>query len=260
MSKITVAYIQAKLIWEDTIANLIKFEKQFKSITEADIVVLPEMFNTGFTKNIKENAQEPNDIVETWMKKQASAYGFVIMGSIIHNNNDNYYNRFLTVHPDGKIDWYDKRHLFRMADEHKLLKQGMRNPIVKIKGWNIKTLICYDLRFPVWSRNKDNSYDLLIYVANWPKDRIGVWNTLLKARAIENQSYVVGVNRVGKDANGIKYSGDSMVINYYGDIVSELPKNKEGIGIITISEQDLDVYRDKFPAYKDADDFEISLI
>ena len=257
MKDITIAYIQADLVWEDVIANLIKFEKQFKSIEDVDIVVLPEMFNTGFTMNVVEYAQNHDDIVEQWMKKQSALYGFMLIGSVIYNNNGNYYNRLLIVHPSGEVDWYDKRHLFRLSDEHKKIKQGQYNPIIKYKDWNIKALICYDLRFPVWSRNKDNAYDLLIYVANWPKSRSEVWNVLLKARAIENQSYVVGVNRVGKDFNGVKHSGDSMVVRFDGQIISELPKNKEGIGIVTISKDKQQEFRESFPVYKDADEFDI---
>jgi len=257
MKELTIAYIQADLVWEDSIANLIKFEKQFKKIKDVDIVIMPEMFNTGFTMNVEDNAQEPNGTVEKWMREQSNLYGFMLIGSFIHNNNGNYYNRLLMVHPNGDIDWYDKHHLFRLSDENIKIKQGQYNPIIKYKNWNIKALICYDLRFPVWSRNKENEYDLLIYVANWPRVRSEMWNTLLKARAIENQSYVVGVNRVGKDFNGTRHSGDSMVVRFDGRIVSELPHNKEGIGIVTVSKEKLNNFREEFPFYKDADKFEI---
>jgi len=256
MDNLTVVYIQADLIWENSDANLKNFEKYFKQIEKADIVVLPEMFNTGFSMNVKELAQTMQGEVATWLKTKAMEHKFAIMGSIIINDENNYYNRLLMAYPNGELEWYDKRHLFRMGNEHENYSAGSRMPVFNYLGWRIRPLICYDLRFPVWSRNQNN-YDLLIYVANWPKSRSEVWLTLLKARAIENQCYVVGVNRVGTDGMGIEYSGDSMVIDPKGNVVSALSENANGIGISSISLSELQLFRQKFPVHFDADDFNI---
>lgn len=256
MNNLTIAYIQANLVWENSEANLQKFENQFKDIDKADIVILPEMFNTGFTMNVAKQAQQHDGVVVKWMQEQATTHNFAVFGSVIINDAGKIFNRFIMAYPNQKINWYDKRHLFRMGKEHENFTAGSKIQISEYSNWRIRPLICYDLRFPVWSRNTNN-YDLLIYVANWPAARRNVWNTLLKARAIENQCYVVGVNRIGKDGMNIEYSGDSMIINPKGNIVSELPVNKEGIGITTISLNELQKFRDKFPVGFDADDFNI---
>lgn len=258
MNNLTIAYIQSNLVWENSEANLINFEKYFNDVGKADIVILPEMFNTGFTMDVSSHAQLPNDIVVQWMKEQSTLHNFAIMGSLIINDKGNFFNRLITAYPDGNSDWYDKRHLFRMGKEHENFSSGSQIKIFEYLKWRIRPLICYDLRFPVWSRNINN-YDLLVYVANWPAARRNVWNTLLKARAIENQCYVVGVNRVGEDGMNIKYTGDSMIIDPKGNIISELPENDEGIGIATISMDELLDFRYKFPVGFDADNFTLKM-
>jgi predicted amidohydrolase len=252
MNNLTIAYIQADLIWENSSANLKKFENHFEQIEQADIVVLPEMFNTGFTMNVDEMAQKYNGELVQWMKQQALKHNFAILGSAIINDKDKNYNRFIMAYPCGDIKYYDKRHLFRMGNEHENFEAGSRMEIFKFAGWRIRPLICYDLRFPVWSRNRNN-YDVLIYVANWPAARNEVWNTLLKARAIENQCYVIGVNRIGNDGMNIEYTGNSMVIDPRGNIISQQSENKEGIEILTISLSKLNDFRKKFPVHFDAD-------
>ncbi len=259
MDKLNIAYIQADLIWENSAANLKMFENRLKQIKKADLVVLPEMFNTGFTMNVKKQAQLPTGEAILWLKQMAKEYNFAIMGSIIITDGSKTYNRLIMAYPTGEINWYNKRHLFRMGDEHKSFAAGSQKLISNYMGWRICPLICYDLRFPVWSRNQNN-YDLLIYVANWPAARRKVWKTLLKARAIENQSYVIGVNRVGIDGMNIEYSGDSVVIDPKGIVISQLSESTEGIGIATISLNELQQFRDKFPVHYDADDFTVSNI
>jgi len=256
MEKLNIAYIQANLVWENSAANLKMLENHFDKIENTDIVVLPEMFNTGFTMNVKGQAQLPAGDVMQWLKLKAKEHNFAIMGSTIINDGGKYYNRFFMVTPQGSTEQYDKRHLFRMGDEHKNFTAGNKLQTFNYLGWRIRPLICYDLRFPVWSRNKNN-YDLLIYVANWPKARREVWKTLLKARAIENQCYVIGVNRVGNDGMGIEYSGDSVVIDPKGSTISQLPENNEATGTASISLSELQVFRSKFPVHFDADDFTI---
>jgi len=257
MDNLTIAYIQSDLVWEDSLANLNKFENYFKQIEQADLVILPEMFNTGFTMNVKQFAQPKNGHVTQWLKSQALQNNFAIMGSTIISNEANYFNRLLMIYPCTELKWYDKRHLFRMGNEHQTFTAGERIRVFPYIGWRIRPLICYDLRFPVWSRNLNN-YDLLVYVANWPAPRREVWKTLLKARAIENQCYVVGVNRIGKDGMNIEYAGDSMVINPKGEIISEVPEHTEGIGIATISLPELNSFRKKFPVHLDSDNFQIN--
>lgn len=256
MEKLTLTYIQADLIWEDSSANLNNFENYFKQIKDTDLVVLPEMFNTGFSMNVKELAQPQSGEVVQWLLAQAQKYNFAIMGSAIIYEAQHYYNRLIMAFPTGEIKWYDKRHLFRMGKEDKNFSAGMRMEIFDYLGWRIRPLICYDLRFPVWSRNQNN-YDLLIYVSNWPASRSEVWKTLLKSRAIENQCYVVGVNRIGYDGMGIEYTGDSMIINSRGNCISEIPENNVGLATVTISLNELQQFREKFPVHLDADDFRI---
>jgi len=257
MDKLKVAIIQSNLIWENSSGNLDLFNIHLKKISQADIVVLPEMFNTGFTQNVAEMAQPINGPVVSWMKKRALENNYALLGSLIIKEDEKYFNRFIMAFPCTDIKWYDKRHLFRMGGEHENFTSGTKQQIFSYIGWRIKPLICYDLRFPVWSRNKNN-YDLLVYVSNWPQPRREVWITLLKARAIENQCYVIGVNRVGTDGMGIEYSGDSMVIGPKGEVLCELPKGQEGIGEVTLSLSELEAFRTKFPVFADADTFTIS--
>jgi omega-amidase len=263
MQDLKITIIQSEIHWEDIGANLAMLEEKIWQIGEpTDVIVLPEMFTTGFTMKADKLAEMMNMRTFKWMRQMAEQTGALILGSFIANVHDRFYNRLLWMEPGGTFKTYDKRHLFRMADEHQIYTPGESLLIGHWKGWRICPLICYDLRFPVWSRNrwnatlKKSSYDLLVYVANWPKVRINAWETLLKARAIENLSYVVGVNRVGSDDNGIEYSGQSSIISPKGDSIFSV-EDAEAIRTTTISANALQSYRDKFPAFIDADDFSI---
>jgi len=258
MENLNIALLQPDLAWENTSANLTKLEAMFKQVGPVDLVFLPEMFNTGFSMNVKDLAQSMNGKVVNWMKEQALENNFGMVGSTIIENNQQVFNRLIMAYPCASVKYYDKRHLFRMGEEDKQFSKGTKSKVFNYYGWRIKTLICYDLRFPVWSRNR-NDYDLLVYVANWPGSRNEVWKTLLKARAIENQCYVVGVNRVGTDGTGITYSGNSMVIDPKGTIISSLEPNEEGICKATLSLPDLQIFREKFPVHLDADEFELQV-
>ena len=259
-----VTIIQTALHWEDKDKNLSHFGDLIDSIKEqTDLIVLPEMFTTGFTMNPSELADPANGSCTQWMLSKAAEKKAVICGSIATGENSNYYNRLYWAEPDGNISHYDKRHLFRMAGEDKFYSMGSEKMIKHMKGWNICPLVCYDLRFPVWSRNtftRTNgsctaAYDALIYVANWPETRSYPWKQLLIARAIENQCYVIGVNRIGEDGNKISHSGDSMVINPRGEIMSKTKANQESIETITLDKAYLEDYRKAFPVGLDADDF-----
>ncbi len=263
MQDLKVTIIQSDLHWEDIGANLAMFEEKIWQIGEqTDVIVLPEMFTTGFSMNASKLAEHMNMRTFKWMKQMADQTGALILGSFIASVHDRFYNRLLWMEPGGNFKTYDKRHLFRMAEEHKTYSQGESLLIGHWKGWRICPLICYDLRFPVWSRNcwntslKKASYDLLLYVANWPMVRSSAWETLLKARAIENLSYTVGVNRVGLDGKGIEYNGHSVFIGPKGDSFFSV-EGVEAIKTLTLNAHALQSYRDKFPALLDADDFTI---
>ncbi len=255
-----ITIIQTPLFWEDIQKNLNFFELKIKSIHQpTDIIVLPEMFTTGFTMNPKEVAEEHGGEGLQWMLKMATEKNCVIVGSISVKANNKYYNRLYWAMPDNTYKFYDKRHLFRMGKEDQYYASGTNKLIIEYKGWKICPLICYDLRFPVWSRNKkDNLVDLLIYVANWPQVRSYTWKHLLIARAIENQVYVVGVNRIGEDANNINHSGDSCIINPRGEVISNVFSFQEIVETMTISKKYLQEFRTLFPVILDADDFNIS--
>lgn len=263
MQDLKITIIQSDLHWEDIDANLAMFEEKIWQIGEStDVIVLPEMFSTGFTMNAPKLAEMMNMRTFRWMKQMAGQTGALVMGSFIANVHDRFYNRLLWMEPEGTFKTYDKRHLFRMANEHHVYTPGESLLIGHWKGWRICPLVCYDLRFPVWSRNRWNpslkkaSYDVMVYVANWPRVRVNAWEALLKARAIENLSYVVGVNRVGIDGNGIEYNGQSSIIGPKGDAVFTV-EGMEAVRTTTISANSLQSYRDKFPAFLDADDFSI---
>lgn len=258
MQDLKVTLIQTKLYWEDKIANREMFTQKISEISEpTDLIVLPEMFSTGFSMDT--SLAETNDgETVAWLKKQAKSAKAVITGSIIVKDNESYYNRLFWVQPDGVYKTYDKRHLFTLANEQDYYSAGNKHLIVDLKGWKISPLICYDLRFPVWSRNTMN-YDLLIYVANWPERRNHAWKTLLLARAIENQSYVVGVNRIGDDGNSVYHSGDSAVINPMGQIISSINAGEEDVQTITMSKEYLTKIRTKLSFLKDQDSFEIKV-
>lgn len=254
-NELKIALIQSDLVWENPIKNRQNFEEKIKTISEPiDIVVLPEMFTSGFT-------MQPENIAETmqgetikWMQKLALTLNIALTGSLVIKENDNYYNRLLFVHSEGKIETYDKRHSFTLAGEDKVYKAGTKKLIVDYKGWRICPLICYDLRFPVWARNTDN-YDVLIYVANWPEKRITAWDTLLKARAIENMSYCIGVNRVGIDANTYKYVGHSACYDVLGEKMSDIVHAKEETAIITLHKNEINSLREKLQFLEDRDNF-----
>jgi len=257
MQDLTVTLVQTELYWENIQANLSELEEKLWSVQDnADLIVLPEMFNTGFTMNAPTLAEPMNLTTTKWMKQMAAQKQAVICGSFIVKEKDNFYNRFLWVTPEGQISYYDKRHLFRMANEHETFSMGKEKLIVELKGWKVCPLVCYDLRFPVWSRNVKNEYDILLYVANWPAARQSAWNTLLPARAVENLCYTIGVNRCGEDGKGIAYQGDSRIDDFYGNNLLHLGK-EESISTFEFDKEKLEKYRQKFPAYLDADRFEI---
>jgi len=265
MQDLKITIIQSDLHWEDIGANLAMFEEKIWQIgTSTDVIVLPEMFTTGFSMHVRRLAEMMNLRTFKWMRQMADQTGALILGSFIANVHDRYYNRLLWMEPGGNYKTYDKRHLFRMADEHQFYSPGESLLIGHWKGWRICPLICYDLRFPVWSRNRWNaslkrpSYDVLVYVANWPQVRANAWDTLLRARAIENLSYCVGVNRVGIDGNGVEYSGNSSIISPKGEPIFTVD-GMEAIKTVELSANSLQAYRDKFPAFMDADDFNIEI-
>lgn len=252
-----VALIQSDLIWENPVQNRINFAYKIKNIEQSvDVIILPEMFTTGFTMNASEVAETMHDETVNWMQLLAKKSNAAIVGSIVISEENKYYNRLLFVQPDGSIDTYDKRHTFTLAGEDKVYQAGSKRLIIDYKGWKISPLVCYDLRFPVWSRNTEN-YDLLIYVANWPKPRIAAWDALLKARAIENMSYCIGVNRVGLDASNYEYNGSSAGYDVLGEKISNIAIEKEQIEILTLEKNHIKKYREKLQFLNDQDDFNL---
>ncbi|CAM2842878.1 amidohydrolase [Flavobacterium frigoris] len=252
-----VALIQSALIWENPEANRAYFEEKINAIAEdVNLVVLPEMFTTGFTMGPAKVAETMQGETVMWMQALAKAKNAAITGSVvIEEENATFYNRMLFVFPSGEIQHYDKRHLFTLAGEDKVYSRGTQKLIVEYLGWRICPFVCYDLRFPVFSRNVEN-YDLLIYVASWPKTRIKAWDTLLAARAIENMSCVVGVNRIGTDANGYEYIGHSQVLDCLGEHLIA-PQESEGVFITTLNQSTLIETRKKLNFLNDKDSFEI---
>lgn len=258
MQDLNTTLIQTKLHWQDVDANLEMFSGKIQAIQEpTDLIILPEMFPTGFSMDAATHAEQVEGKAWQWMKETAAEKGCVITGSIITEELGNHYNRLIWMRPDGSYETYDKRHLFRMAKEDEHYTAGTKRLIVDLKGWRVCPLICYDLRFPVWARNLDE-YDLLIYVANWPEVRSAPWKTLLQARAIENLCYLAGVNRVGEDGNGFAHSGDSALIDFKGKVL-KTAANDEFVETFTLSKAAMDKFRSKFPAHLDADQFEINL-
>lgn len=255
-----VTVIQSNLFWEDVDQNIKQLEEKINLISEpTDLIVLPEMFTTGFTMNPEKFAECYDGKGLAWMKRTAIEKRVAIVGSISVKENEHFYNRLYWVFPDGSYLFYNKRHLFSMGNEPQHYVSGEAKVIIEYKGWKILPLICYDLRFPVWSRNTTkNHYDVLIYVANWPAVRAYPWKQLLIARSIENQCYVVGVNRVGEDGNKVKHTGDSLVINARGEILNSTISNEEKIETIKLSNVELEEFRKAFPVLNDADDFSIN--
>lgn len=253
--ELKIALIQTDLVWENPIANRKNFTKKIEGIAEdVDVIVLPEMFSSGFTMNAETVAETMNGDTVNWMKHTASHKNAAIVGSLVVLEDNKFYNRLLFVEPLGKITYYNKRHTFTLVGEEKRYTAGKNKVIVDFKGWKICPLVCYDLRFPVWARNIDD-YDVLIYVANWPKPRISAWDALLKARAIENMSYCIGVNRVGVDGVNSKYSGHSAVYNVLGEEISAIKHNEEQIEMVTLEKRHISSYRNKFKFLNDRDSF-----
>ena len=261
MSTLAITTIQTDLIWEEKSANLLMLEQKINRIEQkTEIVVLPEMFNTGFSMKPERLAETMDGESVEWMKRMSRENGIVLTGSLMIEEDGNYYNRMIWMLPNGQYGHYDKRHLFAYAEEDKHYSPGNKRLIASVKGWKINLLVCYDLRFPVWARQVQNEagaeYDVLIYVANWPERRSHAWKTLLCARAIENQCYVVGVNRVGNDGNEIYHSGNSLVIDPLGQVLYHLADEEE-VNSITLEKETLHELRAKFRFWKDADRFNI---
>ena len=254
-TRLNITIIQTELAWEQTEKNLEHFYSRINEISgETDLVILPEMFTTGFSMQPEKLAEPTEGKTLKWMQSVAAEKNTTLTGSLIINENNNYYNRLFVVAPEGDYTIYDKRHLFRMGEENQHYTAGNKRVILNIGSWRILPLICYDLRFPVWSRNQ-NDYDLSIYIANWPEVRRHVWRTLLMARALENQVYVAGVNRIGRDGNGLTYSGDSMVVDPRGSVLTRTEPNQESVETVALSLDELNRFREKFPVGKDADEF-----
>lgn len=253
-SSLRVALLQTDLVWQNASANRMHFSKLFSQLAAVDLVVLPETFNSGFSMQSSLIAETMQGDTVLWLQQQATLYQFAICGSLAIQTGQGVCNRLLWVQPDGEVYYYDKRHLFRMGAEHQHYVAGSQRQIVHYRGFRLNLQICYDLRFPVFARNQGD-YDVLIYVANWPAARRQVWRTLLAARAIENQAYVLGCNRVGIDGNGLEYSGDSVVLNYLGEPLAAAHEGEAAVLLATLELDALQQGRQKFPVALDADAF-----
>ncbi len=257
MSTLNITIVQANLLWHNPAGNREQFTQLIEGLqTPTDLIVLPEMFTTGFSMDAPDLAETMDGDSVTWMLETAANSNASVCGSLIIADNQQYFNRFVCAYPAGSLQCYDKRHLFRLADEHNHYAPGSDLLAFDLKGWRICPMVCYDLRFPVWSRNRDG-YDLLLYVANWPNRRHHAWKTLLRARAIENLSYVVGVNRTGSDGNDIPYDGGSSIIDFLGEDLANLG-DQEGTAFADLDREKLTAFRDRFAFHKDADDFTIT--
>lgn len=255
-----ITIVQNKIHWESPVKNIKHFNSQLSALKKGstDVIILPEMFNTGFSMEAEKFAEETGGITMQWMQETARGLNAVVCGSLMMKHKKKFHNRFIWMQPNGEHSHYDKRHLFSMSGEDKIYTAGKERLIVDVKGWKICPMICYDLRFPVWSRNsiskKGNAeYDVLIYVANWPSVRNYPWQQLLIARAIENQCYVAGVNRIGKDGNGMEHEGNSVVLDPIGKKLTFTKPNKIVLETITLSAKELTVMRSRFPVLTDAD-------
>ena len=252
-----LALIQTTLVWQDAGANREHFARLLEQARGADLIVLPEMFSTGFSMDSAALAEPEDGPTSQWLRQQAQDLGAVVCGSLIIQAADgSYRNRLLWARPDGSLAHYDKRHLFRMAGEHKHYSAGEQQVVLEVKGWRVRPLICYDLRFPVWSRDAGGT-DLLLYTANWPAARRHHWNRLLPARAIENLCYVAAVNRVGEDGKGHASSGDSQVLDFQGESLLAA-QDVDGVFRVSLSAAELAAYRQRFPAHLDADSFSLN--
>lgn len=258
MSKeLKIVAIQTNVIWQNAAENRVCFEQKISQLdTDTDLILLPEMFSTGFTMKPSSVAETMKGATVIWMINMAKVHDIAIVGSIVVLENNKYFNRAIFVHPSGDLEIYDKRHLFSLAGEHRQYTSGNTRIVINFKGWRICPLICYDLRFPAWSRNSDG-YDLLLFMANWPTPRIDAWDTLLKARAIENMSYCFGVNRIGEDKNGYQYNGHTSAFNFLGEIIATTIQGKEDLLQCVISKTKLLKTRQKLNFLKDQDSFKI---
>lgn len=251
-----ITFVQTSLHWENAGANLAMFSEKISLIQEpTDLILLPEMFSTGFSMKPEQFAETMDGTVVQWMRQSAREKNAVICGSLMMKEGNKFYNRLIWMRPDGSCEQYDKRHLFGLGEEHEHYAAGEIRMIADLNGWKILPLICYDLRFPVWARNADE-YDILLYVANWPERRINAWKTLLEARAIENQCYVIGVNRVGNDAHGIYYPGESSLIDPKGEVFIREAHNEQ-THTFSLSYHHLNHIRETLPFLKDRDTFKI---
>jgi len=261
MTNLSISTIQTNLFWEDKAANLEMLETKIQTLDKAEVVVLPEMFSTGFSMQPHKFAEPMNGLTITWMQEVAARKKIILTGSMMAEDGGKYFNRLVWMLPTGQFGYYDKRHLFAYAGEHEHYSPGNRRLVAQVKGWRILLLTCYDLRFPVWSRqqlkNQTPEFDAIIYVANWPDRRSLAWRTLLQARAIENQCYVIGVNRVGNDGNGLYHSGFTSVIDPLGEILYQ-QKDAEVIATHLLDIEKLNDIREKIPFWKDGDHFQIS--
>ncbi|CAL2058496.1 amidohydrolase [Tenacibaculum sp. 190524A05c] len=257
MNTLNISLLQADLSWENPQENLSYFSSQIEQINnDVDLIVLPEMFTTGFSMNASELAEEVNGTTVNWMKDIAKTKNSAVVGSVIITEENQYYNRLFFVFPSGEFEYYDKKHTFTLAKEHETYSSGTEKLLVEYKGWKICPLICYDLRFPVWARNVED-YDLLLYVASWPEKRISAWDALLKARAIENMSYTIGVNRIGKDGNDYAYVGHSIIVDCLGEALSQEKNEAAEIISVQINKNTQEEVRNKLGFLKDRDKFSI---
>ena len=255
MNRLNVTLVQSHIHWHDIEANLEHFGSLILSINrDNDLIVLPEMFTTGFTMTPAVLSEDMNGKTIVRMKEWSRSTGADVTGSIIVSENGHFFNRLIWVKPDGSVSYYDKRHLFRMAGEDKIYTRGEADPVIELKGWRIRTGICYDLRFPVWSRNINSGYDIFVYSANWPAARQEHWDILLRARAVENQCYVLGVNRTGNDGKGTAYTGGSAVTGFRGETLAHAGTESNVIHAVLERDTLMD-YRDTFPVWMDGDRF-----
>ena len=258
MDSIRLTLVQIPIVWKDKARNLSLIEEYLQSLQgTTDIAVLPEMFSTGFCMHHKELAEPLSGFTISTLKQWSFRYKIALCGSYMAKGGKACYNRGFFLTPEGKEFYYDKHHLFRMGEENANFTSGSNKSIFSYHGWNISLIICYDLRFPVWCRNMQNEYDLLICVANWPASRRTVWDTLLRARALENQSFVCGVNRIGCDEFQIAHNGGSIIYSPKGDAMASVPDDQEGTATALLQLPELRKFREKFPVWKDADSFRL---
>lgn len=263
MKNLNLAYIQADLVWEDKTSNLHRFGQLLEQVQPGtDLILMPETFTTAFPVDPKRFAEKEDGPTMQWLREQAQAKQAVIATTFPIEKDGHYYNSLVWMRPDGTYELYFKRHTFTMGGEDKLVDRGDKQLIVELNGWRIRPMVCYDIRFPVWARNRyadgQYEYDLAFYLANFPDSRMVVWNTLLVARAIENQAYWMGVNRIGEDANGLHYSGESQVINARGEVISKAEPYQEAVLHCTLDYEKLVRFRQKFPLGPDWDQFNIN--